>query len=45
MDDNGNELEGNGPMDEEQTEAVPEDLEDDAILKEADDASSPRDNI
>lgn len=47
MDDNGSELEGDGLMDENETETESEDhdAEDDAILHEKDPMSSPRDNI
>lgn len=45
MDDNGNELEGDGIMDEEQSESETEDPENEAILREKEESSSPRDNI
>jgi hypothetical protein len=44
MEDNDNELEGNGPTDEEPLESESDD-ENDAILHEKKDADSPRDNI
>lgn len=45
MDDNDNGLEGDGVQDEEQTDSEAEDPENEAVLREKEDSSSPRDNI
>ncbi len=44
MEDNGDELEGGGPSDEDEAESE-ENPEDDAILHEKNGTSSPRENI
>jgi hypothetical protein len=44
MEDNNNELEGDGLADENSDESE-SDNEDDAIIREKDESSSPRDNI
>lgn len=45
MEDNGDELEGDGLTDEENSESESEDPEDEAIRREKEGLTSPRENI